>query len=70
MKTLLIVFIFLIVNISLFFIISAIGVLWYSYTDIISNANWFMVYQAFIGIWVSVCVCDEIYCSWELNSKS
>ena len=70
MKTLLIVFIFLIVNISLFLIVSGIGVLWYSYSYILSSIEWFMIYQAFIGIWASVAVCDEIYCSWELNSKS
>lgn len=69
MKTLLIVLIFLIVNISLFLIVSGVGVLWYSYGDIISTVEWFVIYQVGIGIWVSVMICDEIYTSWELNSK-
>ena len=62
MKALKIITVFLLVHFSLFFVLSTIGLLWCdSYTEIIRNPNWFMIYTLFIGTWVALIVCLEIW---------
>ncbi len=47
---------------SVFFLLSAIGLLWCdSYRAIISDPNWFMMYTILIGWWVALIPTHELY---------
>jgi hypothetical protein len=62
MKMLAILLTYLAVHITLFFILSAIGLLWCdTYTEIIKNPNWFVAYTILIGWWTALLVTHEVY---------
>jgi hypothetical protein len=62
MKALKILFFYLTVFMGTFFIFSAIGLLWCdSYSQIIRNPNWFMMYTIFLGWWIALMATHEVY---------
>jgi hypothetical protein len=61
MKSLIAILIYLGTFMSMFFLFSLIGTLWFNYTDVISNNGWFMVYSMFFGWWMSIFPTREYY---------
>lgn len=62
MKTLIIIGFFLLVFFTTFFVLSLVGLLWcQTYTEIIRNPTWFMMYTLFIGTWVGLISTHEVY---------
>jgi hypothetical protein len=61
MKSLIAILIYLGTFMSMFFVLSLIGTLWFNYTDVISNNGWFMVYSMFFGWWMSIFPTREYY---------
>ena len=64
MKSLILILIYLGTFMFLFFVMSLIGLLWFSYYDCITSANWFIIYLLFFGSWMSSFPAVEYY---ELN---
>jgi uncharacterized membrane protein len=66
MKSLNLILIYIVSFMVLFFVFSAIGLLWeHSYAAIISNENWFIVYGMALGSWLSIFPAVEYYSSNE-----
>ena len=61
MKSLNLILIYLGTFMSMFFLFSLIGTLWFNYSDVISNNGWFMVYSMFFGWWMSIFPTREYY---------
>ncbi len=61
MKSLIAILIYLGTFMSMFFVLSLIGTLWFNYTDVISNNGWFLVYAMFFGWWMSILPTREYY---------
>lgn len=62
MKRLALIILAFIVFMSIYFMISTVGMLWkLNYNDIISNPDWFIIYAAFIGWWTTALVIEEVY---------
>ncbi len=61
MKTLLVILFFLGVFMGMFFVLSAIGLLWCNtYAEIVKNPNWFMMYSLFLGWWIAAFPTHEL----------
>jgi hypothetical protein len=70
MKSLNLILIYIVSFMVLFFVFSAIGLLWeHSYAAIIGNGNWFMVYGIALGSWLSIFPAVEYYNSNEQYFK-
>lgn len=55
-------FAFTAIFMSVFFLLSAIGLLWCdNYRAIISDPNWFIMYSSLIGWWVALIPTIELY---------
>ena len=62
MKSIILFLVYIATFMGMFFVLSFIGFLWYpSYTQIISNHNWFIGYGFAIGSWLSVFPTIEYY---------
>ena len=62
MKALIIIGFFLLVFFGTFFILSLAGLLWVdTYSEIIRDRTWFMIYTLFIGTWVGLVSTHEVY---------
>ena len=48
-----------------FFLLSAIGTLWFPYKQIISEPGWFAVYAVFIGSWLGIMPARAYYLRHE-----
>ena len=66
MKSFNLMLIYVLSFMTLFFILSMIGLLWESsYTQIISNGVWFGVYALLIGSWTAIFPTREYYVSHQ-----
>jgi hypothetical protein len=62
MKSIFLMLIYTATFMTMFFLLSAIALLWCdNYHDIVANPNWFMVYSIFIGWWVAMFPTTEYY---------
>jgi uncharacterized membrane protein YdjX (TVP38/TMEM64 family) len=62
MKTLIMFLIYIITFMFLFFVLSAIGMLWgNTYHQCISSGEWFAIYALFIGSWSAFLCAREYY---------
>ena len=62
MKSLLLILIYIGTFIGMFLLISLIGLLWIdSYTDVIRDGDWFMMYTLSFGWWLAAFPCREYY---------
>jgi len=62
MKSLLLILIYIGTFIGMFLLLSLIGLLWIdSYSLIIRDGNWFMMYTLFLGWWLAAFPCIEYY---------
>jgi len=62
MKSLIAILIYLGTFMGMFFLLSAIGLLWAdNYNAIVSDNGWFMVYAMFFGWWMSILPTREYY---------
>ena len=66
MKTINLFLIYIGTFISLFFLLSLIGLLWEdSYLEVTGNTLWFMLYSLFIGWWTAGMAAREYYSKHE-----
>lgn len=68
MKTTKSIAVFIAAHLLLYFTLSAIGCMFfkgagehYTYSDCIGNTGWFIVYNMFIGWWISMIVAMDYY---------
>lgn len=60
MKNLLLILCFIGTFMLFFFLISAVGCLWFPYVDIITDAQWFIAYTMLLGWWIALAVTAEV----------
>jgi hypothetical protein len=65
MKVIIMVTIYLSTFALFFLMLSAFGILWGSYKDVITSSSWFMCYSLFIGWWLAIFPTREYYLTQE-----
>ena len=61
MKNLILILFFLLIFVLFYFIISLFGLFFYlSYSDIIENKEWLIIYTFFFGWWIAAICTDEL----------
>ena len=68
MKTTKTIAVFIVTHLVLYFILSAIGCIFYkgnnehyTYAECLGSTGWFMIYNLFIGWWVAGIVANDFY---------
>ena len=62
MKVIILFVAFLLGHLTLFFILSFVGLLWWdTYKEIIRHVGWFIIYTIFIGVWAGFLVARSYY---------
>lgn len=69
MKTLALIGIYVISFVTLFYILSFIGIIFQDYRSIITNDSWRVVYSVFFGWWLAILPARELYIQskWDLG---
>ena len=65
MKSIILIGTYLVSFVLFFLLLSLIGVFFNPYSEIITNHNWFMVYDMFLGWWLSIFPAREYYIHHE-----
>lgn len=65
MKVLILMLIYLGTFTFFFFALSTFGIFWSSYSETLSNKNWFVVYTMFLGWWIACLPAREYYVNNE-----
>ena len=61
MKFIIMILIYVISFVSLFLLLSTVGMIWFTYREAINSVDWLIAYTVFIGWWVSLFPCRDYY---------
>lgn len=65
MKIFILIVLFIVLFMFFFFLLSAVGILWLPYMQIISDPSWFVSYTVGIGWWLAGIVVWKIEQDWQ-----
>jgi len=65
MKSITLILVYLGTFMAMFFLLSCFGMLWYNYTDVITDDGWFACYTVIFGWWLSIFPTREYYMANE-----